>query len=212
MHLVYCSARGSSGTVGSNLVFLVAMRSLLAVFNGISVLNLHCAFVSTTPGRWYNPTTFTRCCRSWAGRELRYKIFLLHQDTINRILGVSVLCTVSDSCEKRETQNILFSLKSSAWSPASQKRMRLWEGMCCQCQLQAFSLCCFSGPRALPGAAQDWSTSSPLFINSQYIKLMWFHNEAFHFCNSTTWTLNTSSLIGETFLSPQLYPPRIISN
>lgn len=45
---------GCFGTVGSDLFFLVAMRNLLAVFNGIvSILKspLCIAFVPTTPGR-----------------------------------------------------------------------------------------------------------------------------------------------------------------
>lgn len=54
MQLVYCSVEGCFGTVGSDLFFLVAMRNLLAVFNGIvSILKspLCIAFVPTTPGR-----------------------------------------------------------------------------------------------------------------------------------------------------------------
>ncbi|RMC05699.1 hypothetical protein DUI87_17242 [Hirundo rustica rustica] len=55
MKLVYSSAQGCFGTVGNNLVFLVAMRSLLAVLSGIPVLKspLCVTFASTAPGRHY---------------------------------------------------------------------------------------------------------------------------------------------------------------
>lgn len=44
--LFYCSDQGCFNTVGTDLVFLVAIRNLLAVFNRIKrflSLNLHCA-------------------------------------------------------------------------------------------------------------------------------------------------------------------------
>lgn len=154
--------------VGNNLLFLVAMRSLLSVFSEISLLKspLYLAFVSTAPGRCdFSAHEVLQIL----GREGAQAQNISSASGHNEILwawACYLFVVQSQTPVHRGGQR--HKIFSFLWDHLPgllplRGGMRLGEGKCWQCQPKAFSLCCFSGPRALSAAVQPWTTGSPLF-------------------------------------------------